>query len=205
MTSTPHSRRSSRPPNMSRSFLDFALVMQQVDRAAQTFGRRQHRLVGADLDAEQPHQHADNRLDHREQRAKQIDHQLHRARDQQRHPVRRVDRDGLRQHLGENHDQHRHHASGVEHADLAEPGGEDAGRQRRGADIGDVVAEQQRADHALAHRRTGWTPRRPRDCPASTAAACWRASAGQRGFARREERGDQQAGDDDENVSQSMS
>ena len=33
---------------------DLALVMQQIDRAAQPLGRRQDRLVGADLDAEQP-------------------------------------------------------------------------------------------------------------------------------------------------------
>ena len=32
---------------------DLALVMQQIDRAAQPLGRRQDRLVGADLDAEQ--------------------------------------------------------------------------------------------------------------------------------------------------------
>ena len=36
--------------------LDLALVVQQVDRAAQPLGRRQDRLVGADLDAEQLHQ-----------------------------------------------------------------------------------------------------------------------------------------------------
>ena len=47
---------------------DLAFVMQQIDRAAQALGRRQDRLVGADLDAEQLHQHEDDGLDHREQR-----------------------------------------------------------------------------------------------------------------------------------------
>ena len=176
---------------------DLAFVVQQIDRAAQALGRRQDRLVGADLDAEHLHQHPDDRLDHGEQRPQQIDHQLHRARDQQRHPVRRVDGDGLRQHLGEDHDQHRHHAGGVEHADLAEPGGEDAGRERRGADIGDVVAEQQRADHPLAHRKQAGDDaglavallRQPQHAGAR--------GAGQRGLARREEGGDQETGDDD--------
>ena len=138
---------------------DLALMVEQIDRAAQTFGRRQERLVGADLDAERLHQHADDRLDNGEQRSQQIQHQPHRARDQERHPVRRVDGNGLRQHFGEDHDQHRHDAGGIEHADLAEPSGEDAGGKRRGADIGKVVPEQQRADQPLAHADTGWKPR----------------------------------------------
>ena len=37
---------------------DLAFVMQQIDRAAQPLGRRQDRLVGADLDAERGHQQA---------------------------------------------------------------------------------------------------------------------------------------------------
>jgi hypothetical protein len=53
---------------------DLALVMQEVDRATQPFGRRQDRLVVADLDAERDHQHAHDRLDHGEQRPQYIDH-----------------------------------------------------------------------------------------------------------------------------------
>ena len=170
--------------------------MQQIDRAAQPLGRRQNRLVMTDLDAQHLHQHANDRLDHREQRPQQVDHQHHRARDQQRDPVRRVDGDGLRQHLGENHHHHRHHAGGIEHADLAEPGGENAGRQHRSADIGDVVAEQQRADHPLAHRKQAGDHaglaiallRQPQHAGARR--------AGQRGLARRKECRDQQAADD---------
>ena len=65
---------------------DLAFVMQQIDRAAQPLGRRQDRLVDADLDAEHLHQHADDRLDHGEQRSEQVDHQLHRTRDQRARP-----------------------------------------------------------------------------------------------------------------------
>ena len=107
---------------------DLALVMKQIDRAAQTLGWRQDRLVGPDPDPQNTHQHADNRLDQREQRPQHVHHQFHRTGNQQRHPIRRIDGDGLRQHLGEDHHQHRHHAGGVEHTDLAEPGRENAGR-----------------------------------------------------------------------------
>ena len=166
-------------------------MMQQIDRAAQSLGRRQDRLVVADLDAQNIHQRANDRLDHGEQRSQQVHHQLHRARNQQRHPVRRIDGNGLRQHLGEDHDHHRHYAGGVEHADFTEPCGEDAGRQCGGTDIGDVVAEQQRADHPLAHGEQAGDDaglavallRQPQHAGARR--------PGQRGFARREERGDQ--------------
>ncbi|MGY4423612.1 hypothetical protein ACVWY2_006061 [Bradyrhizobium sp. JR6.1] len=42
--------------------LDLAFVMQQIDRAAQAFGRRQDGLMRADLDAKQPHQGAGRSL-----------------------------------------------------------------------------------------------------------------------------------------------
>ena len=172
-------------------------MVKQIDRTAQPFGRRQNRLVGADLDAEQFHQDANDRFDDGEQRAEQIHRQLHRARDQKRHPVRRIDGDGLRQHFGENHDHDRHDASGVEHADFAEPGGKDAGRERGSADIGDVVAEQQRADQPIAHREQAGDHaglpvtllRQPQHAGAR--------GAGQRGLARREERRHQKAGNHD--------
>jgi len=38
---------------------------------------------GGALDAEQLHQRPDDRLDHDEQRSKQVDHHLHRPRDQE--------------------------------------------------------------------------------------------------------------------------
>ena len=47
-------------------------------------------------------------------------------------------------------DQHGHHDRGVDHADIAEPGEQQPGRQRRGGDVGGVVAEQQRAEQPLA-------------------------------------------------------
>src|SRR5262249_46773824 len=68
----------------------------------------------------------------------------------QRNSVRRVERRGLRQHLGEYHDQNGHDDGGVDHADIAEPGEQQAGRQRRSRDVGGVIAEQQRPDHPFA-------------------------------------------------------
>ena len=57
---------------------------------------------------------------------------------------------GLGQHLGEHHHQHRHHHGGIGDAGIAEEIEQQAGRQRRGGDIGEVVAEQDRADQPLA-------------------------------------------------------
>ena len=64
--------------------------------------------------------------------------------------VRVVDRDRLRQHLGEHHDQDRHRDGRIDHADIAEPDEEQTRGKRRGRDIDGIVAEQQRADQALA-------------------------------------------------------
>ena len=75
---------------------------------------------------------------------------VQRARHRQRDAVGRVERRGLRQDFGEHDDQDGHHHGGVDHAGIAEPGQQHAGRQRRGGDIDRVVAEQQRAEQPLA-------------------------------------------------------
>ena len=64
--------------------------------------------------------------------------------------VRLVDGKGLRQHLGENDDEDRHHAGGVEHPALAEDRGQHAGGEGGSADGDDVVADQHGADEPLA-------------------------------------------------------
>src|SRR5579883_2571810 len=130
--------------------LHLAFAVQQIDRAAQPLDRRQDRLVGADLDAQGAHQDAHHDLDHGEQGSQHGDRETHRTRHPQSEPVGRVERHGLGQHLREDH-HHRSHARGrIEHADFAEPRREDAGGKRRCADIGDVVAEQKRADQTVA-------------------------------------------------------
>ncbi len=90
------------------------------------------------------------RLDQPRQRAEQGDRPGDRAGDEQRHPVGSVDRHGLRQHLGEDDDQERHHDGGVEDAFRAEDADEHARGEGGRPDVHDVVADQHRADEALA-------------------------------------------------------
>ena len=72
---------------------------------------------------------------------------------------------GLRQDLGEHDHQHGHHQRRVDHADVAEPDQQDAGGERRGGDVDDIVAEQQRADQPLAHGHQAVDDGRPRGLP----------------------------------------
>ena len=155
MTSdTVRSRRSSNPPIMSRS--SFSTLPSRCNRS--TVPRISS--CGARIDCSSPIRHAEQAqdlahqpFDRHQHRAEHADHQCHRPRRHQRHAVGRVEGDGLRQHLGEHHDQHRHQRGGIDHADVAEPDQEHAGRQRRGQDVDRVVAEQQRADQPLARRQ----------------------------------------------------
>ncbi|MGY4423613.1 hypothetical protein ACVWY2_006062 [Bradyrhizobium sp. JR6.1] len=127
-----------------------------------------------------------------EKRPEHEHRQPHRPGHQQRHSVRRIDGDGLGQHFREDHHQHRHDAGGIKHADIAEPGGEDAGGERGGADIGDIVAEQQRADHPLAHRHQARDDRGLAVALLRQPQHAGARSAGQRRLTRREEGGDEQ-------------
>ena len=80
---TASSRRSSRPPNMSRSMLlDAAFAVQQVDRAAQLLVRRQHRLVLADCHAEQRSSQRTSASIADQHRAEQLTNHVHRPRHQ---------------------------------------------------------------------------------------------------------------------------
>ena len=73
-----------------------------------------------------------------------------RRRDGARHPVGIADRQRLGQHLAEDQHEQGHRQRGVDDAGLAEQVEEQAGGQRRGEDVDQVVAEQQGADQALA-------------------------------------------------------
>ena len=87
----------------------------------------------------------------------------------------RVERRGLRQHLGEHDDQHGHRHRGIDHAGIAEPGEQHAGSERRGGDVDRVVAEQQRAEQALALRQQAVDDCGALVARAFPAAPCWRA------------------------------
>ena len=177
--------------------LDTAFMMHQIDRTAQPLGRRQQILMRANRNAQQLHQEPHHHVDHGEKRAQDQQHPLHRPRDQKRDTVRCIDRHRLRQHLGEDDDQRRHHAGRIQHADLAEPCREHAGCERRRANVGEVIADQKRTDHALAMLK------QPRDDAGLTAALHFQphharaGRTGQRGFARREKGGDHQTGNND--------
>ena len=171
---------------------DLAFVVKQIDRAAQPFEGRQYRLVVAGIDADQPQQHANNGLDDGEQRPQHEHHEFHRSGDEKRDPVRRVDGDRLRQHLGEDHDQNRHDGGRIEHADFTEPYREDAGCESRSADVGHIVAEQERADHPLAHVGKARDDAGILIAELRQPQHAGTRGAGKRGLARREECGDQE-------------
>ena len=84
-------------------------AMHEIDGAAQFLARRQDRLDLADRHAEaaqnEPHQPFDRPQERREHAHVRCD----RLRDRERHAIGRVEGGGLRQHFGEDEDQHRHH------------------------------------------------------------------------------------------------
>ena len=84
--------------------LHAAFAVQQIDRAADFLVRRHDRLVLADLDAERAQEPFHQPLDRDQHRAENPDDPGHRPRDRQRDALRRADRHGLRQHLGEHDD-----------------------------------------------------------------------------------------------------
>jgi len=130
--------------------LDAALAVQEIDRAAQFLVRREDRLIVVAVPAEQPQQPPHQGTDAHQHGSQQPHGPVDRTRDQQGDAVGRVEGRGLRQHFGEHHHHDRHHHRGVNHANVAEPGEQHAGRERGGGNVGGIVAEQQRTDHALA-------------------------------------------------------
>src|ERR1700734_2188395 len=73
-----------------------------------------------------------------------------RLRNRQRHPVRRIERRGLRQHLGDDKDKKCHRYRGVDHTGIAEESEQQTSRQRRGRDGGKIIAKQNRPQQPLA-------------------------------------------------------
>ena len=73
----------------------------------------------------------------------------HHRRDGQRHRIGVADGEGLGQDFGEDQHHHRHHRGDVGDAGLAGQGDGDAGGQRRGQDVDQGVAQQDRAQQPL--------------------------------------------------------
>jgi hypothetical protein len=78
-------------------------------------------------------------------RTNSLDHRRH----EHRKPVGCRDRPALGQHFGEHHQQQRHRQRRQRHAGIAENRQQHAGCQRRGQDVDEVVADQQRADQPV--------------------------------------------------------
>ena len=166
-----------------------ALAGVQVDGAAQLLLR----MLGAQgrrhLDAEQleggAHQHVHGVGDRKQQ---EDDHPQDR-RHLQRQAIRVVDRVGLRQDLGENQDQECHDDHRIDDARVAEQADQHAGGERRGHDVDQVVAQQDRTDQPLLP-----TPQRVDQVRPAVALAGQRVHSrdrcrGQRGLRPRKERG----------------
>ena len=127
---------------------DRAFLGLQLDGAADL-------LVGEDIgvvvDAgwRKPQELAHDEFDGLGQRPHDLDEGPHGGAHRQRHVVRVRDRVGLRQDLGEDHDQRRDQHCRVGDADIAEQIDEQARGQGRREDVDEVVAEENRADHPL--------------------------------------------------------
>ena len=129
--------------------LDHALGMAQVQGARDLVPHGQDIGAGVGLDAEhpqdQPHQGADGGHDRREDG----DDDLDRRGDQGRGGFRVGDGVGLWQHLGKDQDQHGHDQRGQGDPAVPEQPREKRGRQRRGQDVDQVVAQKDRPDQAF--------------------------------------------------------
>ena len=133
-----------------------AFLVVQVNGAAQLLMGGQDLEVVADRDAEQPQSVARTRnCMAAVTGASTATTKRTRGSNSKSHAVGVDDGVGLGQHLGEQHDEHRHQHRGVGDAGVAEQGQEQAGGKRRGGDVGEAVAEQDGADQSLADRRAG--------------------------------------------------
>ena len=99
-----------------RLFLDAAFAVQQINRAAQLFLRRQNRLIFADMNPERSQQNLDEKLDRDRNRPKNRHDHRNRSRKQQSRPVRRIDRQRLRHHFRKNDHSNRHDNGRINHA-----------------------------------------------------------------------------------------
>ncbi len=124
--------------------------MQEIDGTAQLLACRKDRLILSNVHAEARENPADEPFDPYQDRPEQPHHPLHRLRNRERNTIRRVEGRRLGQHFGEDDNQHRHQGGRIDHAGIAEPCEQNARRQSRRGNIGRIVAEQQRADQALA-------------------------------------------------------
>ena len=131
--------------------------MEEVDGALQFLDAREHRAALVEVDPEDAQNGPDQDLDGAEDGAEHRHHRRHHAGEEQRRAVGEVDRDGLRQHLGED----QHAAPSSPRSRRCTPRSPEQRQTSRlvisagGADVGDIVAEQHGADQPRAVCRAG--------------------------------------------------
>ena len=110
---------------------DFAVAMQDIDRAPEFLVARHARVTIAERDAAQAQDAAHQDLDCAYDRTENRHEEGNQRRDEQRNAIRIGDSDGLRHHLAENDNQRGHDRSRGPDAALAEGLKQDARRDRR--------------------------------------------------------------------------
>ena len=128
-----------------------AFAMQQVDRAAQFLVAGEDVLGRVQTKSEQPQEPAHDRLDCERDRTEQACERPNRLGYDQREAIRTIDRNRLRHDLGKYDDDCSHQKRRIGDTRIAEPAQEQAGRNGRRGNIDEIVAEQNRANQALAH------------------------------------------------------
>jgi hypothetical protein len=125
---------------------DRPVAMEDFDRSADFLMRAKQRTAGVDAHADKPQEVAHENGHGGRKRRQHGDDDSHRLGNAQRHAVGRGNRDIFRHHLGEDDDHGRHHERGESDALVAEQFYKNAGRDCRGENVDEVVADQQRAD-----------------------------------------------------------
>ena len=136
--------------HVAMAAFDAALLVQQVDSAAQLFLRSQHGSVLAGAQSHEAQHATDDRIDAKEHRRHHRDEKGRWPRDDKRHAIGKVDADRFRQNFREDQQQHGHDDCGVDDACVPEHAGEQIGQEGGCADVDNRVAEQHRADEPAA-------------------------------------------------------
>ncbi len=129
---------------------DFAVAMQDVDRAPEFLVAGNAGVPLAERDAAQAQDAAHQDLDRAHDRTENGHEEGNQRRNEQRNAIRMGDSDRLRHHLAENDNQRGHDCRRGPHPALAEGLKQDARGDRRGADGDELPSEQHCADEASA-------------------------------------------------------
>ena len=127
-----------------------ALAVQNLDGSAQLLMGGKHGFAALQIDPEDGQEQPYNAVGERRQEAEHHHHDAREGRHGERELLRLRKRPGLGQDFREDHQKHGHDDGGVDHAGIAEELQEQAGGERRGKDVDQIVADQQCADKPVA-------------------------------------------------------